>query len=278
MIRHCTRILPRWPITATFARNLSRTRQKADCFSSPASPAATPIIELREFDVDPGHMTTYKKAAATVAPLREELAPLRSFSFPDTGGSLNVATQTYYFKYGHAERDEVRKTMQEDSEWQTYLEEQVNPGIQNVRSNVFVEAPLVANTDGVHGLEHVWAQGPAHEHNNQCILEIRRYHLKLGYDTVPKFLEYYGQGLPSKLTAPGTDPTTSLVTLLYSDVGRLNEVIEVWRHGGGTGAMEQSRIAARGATQWRTTIANIAELAITFSSTIHKPTSFSPLR
>ena len=224
-------------------------------------------------------MAAYQKAAVTVSPLREKLAPLRSFSFPDTGGSLNVATHTYYFKHGHAERDEVRKAMQENSEWQTYLEEHVYPGIQNMRSNIFVEAPLVANTDGVPGLEHGWTREPADEEdNNQCIVEIRRYNLKLGYDTVPKFLEHYGQGLPSKLTAPGTDPTTSLVTLLYSDVGRLNEVIEVWRHGHGTAAMEQSRVAARGATEWRTAIANIAELAIEFSSTIHKPTSFSPLR
>jgi hypothetical protein len=50
--------------------------------------------------------------------------------------------------------------------------------------------------------------------------------LKLGYDTVPKFLSLYKAGLPSKLKAHGTDQTTSLVTFLYSEVGQLNEVIK----------------------------------------------------
>jgi hypothetical protein len=100
----------------------------------------------------------------------------------------------------------------------------------------------------------------------------------LGYDTVPKFLELYGSGLPSKLNADGTDPTTTLVTLLYSEVGRLNEVIEVWRHGNGVAAMEQSRVAARNATAWRSAIASIADLAIEFSATIHRPLPFSPIK
>ena len=134
--------------------------------------------------------------------------------------------------------------------------------------------PLISQIDEVSGLREVMPFGQG----SDCILELRRYHLKLGYDTVPKFLEYYGAGLPSKLSAPGTDPTTSLVTLLYSDVGRLNEVIEIWRHGNGTAAMEQSRVAARGAPEWRSAIANIADLAIQFTSTIHRPTSFSPLK
>ncbi|KAL3914643.1 MAG: hypothetical protein SGILL_006021, partial [Bacillariaceae sp.] len=46
--------------------------------------------------------------------------------------------------------------------------------------------------------------------NDHTILEIRRYYLKLGYDTVPNFLSLYGDGLPSKLSAQGTDPETSL--------------------------------------------------------------------
>eukprot|EP00536_Pseudo-nitzschia_multiseries_P009656 jgi/Psemu1/23852/gm1.23852_g len=54
--------------------------------------------------------------------------------------------------------------------------------------------------------------------NNDCIFELRRYHLKLGYDTVPKFLDLYGAGLPSKLRAPGTDPRTgSRLLRLFDD-------------------------------------------------------------
>merc|ERR1712172_164832 len=84
------------------------------------------------------------------------------------------------------------------------------------------------------------------------IFEVRRYQLQLGYDTVPRFLSLYQEGLPSKLNeATGKDPTTSLITLLYSEVGPLNHVIEVWKHGNGTAAMERSRVAARQAQEWR---------------------------
>ena len=64
---------------------------------------------------------------------------------------------------------------------------------------------------------------------------------------------------------------------LKEEVGQLNEVIEIWRHGS-TSAMERSRVASRSATEWRTSIAQIAELAMFFTSSIHKPLSFSPLR
>jgi hypothetical protein len=113
---------------------------------------------------------------------------------------------------------------------------------------------------------------------DDCILEIRRYKLILGYDTVPRFLSLYKAGLASKLNAQGTDPTTSLVTVMYSEVGRLNEVLEIWRHGAGARAMERSRVAARGAPEWRSAVAEIAGLAVDFTSTIHRPTSFSPLQ
>jgi len=68
------------------------------------------------------------------------------------------------------------------------------------------------------------------------------------------------------------------VTVLSTEVGRLNEVMEIWRHGNGSTAMEISRHAARGAQEWRSAIASIADLALEFTSTIHKPTKFSPIR
>jgi hypothetical protein len=37
-----------------------------------------------------------------------------------------------------------------------------------------------------------------------------------GYDTVPKFLELYEAGLPSKLGAEGTCPSTSLCSVFYT--------------------------------------------------------------
>lgn len=167
-----------------------------------------------------------------------------------------------------ATKNAKRGEMGKNDKWKSYLSE-CRPYMKSQCSNIFVEAPLVNEMEGVKGLAEV-AVGAG----DDCILEMRRYKLILGYDTVPKFLSLYGAGLPSKLNAEGTDETTSLVTLMYSDVGRLNEVIEIWQHGNGTVA----RVAARGAWEWRSTIAEIAGLAVEFTSTIHRPTAFSPLR
>ena len=251
--------------------------------SSKFSPSQAAAIELREYDLFPEHASSYMQLTTDTSELRKSLSPLRFFSLPETGGKLNVATHAYYYAGGLSERDETRKTMAENNEWQDYIAS-MRFCVQAQNSTIFVEAPLVRQFDlpGLATIVPSPSSGAAQQepggNNNNCILEIRRYNLKLGYDTVPKFLELYGSGLPSKLNADGTDPTTSLITLLSSEVGRLNEVVEIWRHGNGTTAMEQSRVAARGAQEWRSAIASIADLAIEFRSTIHKPVSFSPIR
>jgi hypothetical protein len=242
-------------------------------FSS-TSAAAAPIVELREYVLRPEHSTSYMQATTDTADVRKSLAPLRFFSLPETGGQLHVATHAYYYEGGHAERDAKRAIMAANPDWKAYIQK-CRPFADTQQSNIFVEAPLVSMAEsGVQGLANIPGELPG----DNSILEIRRYKLKLGYDTVPKFLDLYGAGLPSKLNAVGTDPTTSLVTLLYAEVGRLNEVIEIWRHGNGTQAMEQSRQAARGAQEWRQAIGSIADLALEFTSTIHKPTAFSPIK
>jgi hypothetical protein len=249
-------------------------------FTSNTSPA-TPIIELREYEIAPQYVAPYTQATSDASTLRKELLPMRLFSFPETGGKLNVATHIYYFEGGYEERNQKRKKMGTNNDWNDYLST-VRPFMMNQKSTVFVEAPLVANMEGICGLkpgniETLLQKTGTSELPDSSIIELRRYQLKLGYDTVPKFLELYGRGLPSKLNAPGTDPTTMLVTILYTEVGQLNEVIEIWRHGS-TSAMERSRVAARAATEWRRSIAEIAGLANVFTNTIHKPLLFSPLK
>jgi hypothetical protein len=267
----CTYLLIISSIMIGFARAIQKSARMpvSACFSS-STAALQPIVELREYVLRPEHSTSYMQATADTSDLRKSLAPLRFFSLPETGGQLHVATHAYYYEGGHAERDAKRALMGANPDWKAYIGK-CRPFADTQQSNIYVEAPLVSS--GVQGLANIPDQQPG----DNSILEIRRYKLKLGYDTVPKFLEFYGAGLPSKLNAAGTDPTTSLVTLMYTEVGRMNEVIEIWRHGNGTLAMEQSRVAARGAQEWRQAIASIADLAIEFTSTIHKPTGFSPI-
>ena len=234
------------------------------------STSATPIIELREYKLIPGQANLYMNHTTDYASVRHEHVPTRLFSLPETGGQLHVATHFYHYSDGYEQRDLVRSKMPSDERWTKYLG-LIRPLINEQHSTIFTEAPLVKEFS-LHGMSNASTPGnDESDDGSQTSYEIRRYRLILGYDTVPKFLKYYAEGLPSKLNATGTDPSTSLVTLMYNDTGHLNEVIEIWRHGGGTRAMGVSRNAAREATEWKNAISKIAGLANSFQSTIHKP-------
>lgn len=226
--------------------------------------ASIPIVEIRQDKLYPhliGPYVTHCKST----PLRFADPHLRLHCLTDTGGVLNQTMEIYAYPGGMGEREEK---ILKGSWLRTF---QRKDCVMEQTSNIFAEAPLVRSTKGVRGL----LEGNPLEEDNKgplsAIYEIRTYNLKLGYDTVPKFFSLYGAGLPSKLSAVGTDPTTSLVTLLYTEVGQLNQVIEVWRHGDGANAMEKSRVAARSAPEWRNAIQEIAQLALKFSSTIYRP-------
>lgn len=227
------------------------------------------LVELREDRLNCARAEEYSEKMNQHSDLVRSISPLRLFSLPQTGGRLDVATHLYTFGGGHKERDAVLA----QREWQDL--KGLLPLVEERSSLLFVEAPLVADF-GLHGMQE--ERCPGGDPTPETIYELRRYQLRLGYDAVPNFLALYAKGLPSKLNAPGTDKTTSLVTLLFSDVGALNEVIELWRHGGGTPAMEASRKAARAAAEWRQAIAEIAGLSVRFTTTIHKPLAFSPWR
>jgi len=232
-------------------------------------------VELRELELKPRRVLEFVAATTERAEaMRGVLPALRLVTLPAAGGALNVATQFRSFPGGHAERDAARASEAGDARWRE-LHEATVAGVRRETSSLFVEAPLVRDFK-LHGLFD--AAHPGTGPTPGCIYELRRYQLRLGYDVVPRFLELFSAGLPSKLGALGTDPTTSLVSLLYSDVGSLNEVIELWRHGGGTSAMEASRVAARSAAEWRGAVAEIAQLAVRFETAIHEPLPASPWR
>jgi len=104
--------------------------------------------------------------------------------------------------------------------------------------------------------------------------ELRRYQLKLGYQTVPEFLAAYGEGLMDKMRADESGAST-LVTLLYNDLGPLNTVIELWRHKS-MQSSQDSRVASRKALLWKKAVAKNAELGITFDNQFLRPAPFSP--
>ena len=240
-----------------------------------------PIVEVREDKINPHLVEQYlvHHSVTSKNGMLHQRPYLRLHCLTDTGGILNQAIQIYAYPEGLEERERVRhhlgglrkgphsRCSPEESD-DTYNK----MCIIEQSSNIYAEAPFIAKSDGIRGL-----MKPLSDQDQQqgsSIYEFRKYHLKLGYDIVPKFLSLYEAGLPSKLDAVGSDPTTSLLTLLYTEVGQLNEVIEVWKHGDGVKAMEKSRVAARSAPEWRHAIKEIAQLAVSFRSTIYNPLSY----
>lgn len=240
---------------------------------------SSPIVELREYQLHPSQTSKFTQHTIQSAPLRKIL-PLAFFGLPETGSiPLNTAVHLYHYPGGHTERQSKRSELAKMDEWKQYLGE-VKACMMQQSSTIYQEASIVHDFEK--GLQCWVDNDTLSASKSKSIVELRKYQLKLGYDTVPKFLRLYSKALPSKLNADGTHPTTELVTLLFSDVGSLNTVIEVWKHGGadscGLQAMEKSRQASRTAKDWRNGIAQIAELAVTFDTTILKPNDFSPLR
>ena len=150
---------------------------------------------------------------------------MRLFLVNDTGGKNNIARHFHYFEGGHKER-EKEITIEADQrfkKWQTHMEES-KPFILEQTSNLYVEAPIV-KTMGLVGFSGR-TYGVVKQDNlenivvlNSIIYEIRRYQLKLGYETIPNFLDAYATGLPSKLNAEGAPESTALMSVLINDIG-----------------------------------------------------------
>lgn len=262
----------RYTLETQFRKMLTRTKAVyTRRFSSVPSSASHPVVELREYTMKVDMGTQYMLVTKEAAELRKSMLPLRLFSVPETGGTLNIATHFYYYGGGMEARDAARLKSSQNADWVAYLQKS-RPCLMQQASWIFSEPQLV-KTFSLCGMEclHLGSQKTASE----VTYEIRRYQLKLGYDTVPKFLEYYSKGLPSKLSAKGTDSETQLCTVLNTEVGNLNHVIEIWRHGAGSAGMHRSRLAARSAKEWREAINSIGELTTSFQTTLHKPTGFS---
>ena len=238
-----------------------------------------PIVEMREYDLNPMYAHSYLHHTAAKADLRKQLSPLRLFCLPETGGKLNVATHLYHWRGGYQERNARKTDMASNDEWKEYIKK-VQPALASQRSSLWMEAPFVYEMPGVTGLDMGRGESMVRmggKYSNNAIYEVCRYKLKLGYDIIPTFLDLYAHGLPSKLEAVGSDPTSNLITLMYSTVGTLNEVIEIWRHGGGFDAMERSGAAAQNAKEWRESGSKISELTVEVTRTVFRPIAFSPL-
>lgn len=128
---------------------------------------ATSLVELREDIWAPG-------LAHKIVESVPKGLPLRSFTVPDSGGVLNIATHLYFYAGGHAERDGYRAQREIEEVHASYPLQQ--------KSTLWVEAALVKNFN-LHGMRPSDSPGGG-VIGVDTIYELRRYQLKLGYDTV----------------------------------------------------------------------------------------------
>ena len=233
-----------------------------------------PTVELREYTLKPSKVDEYLKHTAASAELRKSFLPLKLFTMPETGGLLNCASHLYCYD-DTMERDTKRKQCGANEQWKEYLND-VRPFMEEQKSTLYIEADLCHDETGESLMTSLTAIENDLKPGKDPIIEYRRYQLTLGYDAVPKFLNIYGKGVRCKLE--NIHDSTELLSVIYSDVGKINEVIEIWRHGDGIAAMNESRIKARSAFDWTTAVTSLVPLATSFTNTIHKPTSFSPFK
>lgn len=239
------------------------------CFSS-SKPKSDKLVEIREYLVKVGEYNKYMQLTDDAADLRKSLVPLRLFLNPDTGGLLNRPFHCYVYE-STMERDAMRGAQAANKDWVAYLRE-VKPTLIEQRSHMFKEATSFLPDGMITGMT---AMSSAKEMSTDKdpIYEIRKYQLTLGYDGVPNFMKHFNAGLPSKIDTLA--PTTELCSVMYTEIGILNEVVEVWRHGDGSAAMQASRENARNAPEWRSAIGQIANITTSFTNTCFRPTKFS---
>mmetsp|Transcript_36007 Transcript_36007/g.58037 ORF Transcript_36007/g.58037 Transcript_36007/m.58037 type:complete len:211 (+) Transcript_36007:126-758(+) len=197
------------------------------------------------------------------------------FMTTEIGGNLSRVHHLYYYK-DFDTRDEVRAAVAADARWASYLKE-VKPHMLNQSSHIYVQADATLQAAGLGGALHFKpdvAEMSTLPPTSAVCYELRRYQLKLGYPTVPDFLKSYGEGLQDKLRADDSGAST-LVTLLYNEVGPLNTVLELWRHQS-MQRSQDSRVASRKAPLWKKAVARNADLGMTFDNQFLRPTAFSP--
>jgi len=104
------------------------------------------------------------------------------------------------------------------------------------------------------------------------VYEMREYQLHPGYGSVPALRAAFAEGLPHKVAV---DEWGALVGYLYTDVGVLNRVVELWRYPGAEECM-MARRAARAVPEWRACIGKVTPGVQQFETRFLQPTPLSP--
>jgi hypothetical protein len=191
----------------------------------------------------------------------------------ETGGDVNRVTHVYRYE-NYDERDRVRGGMARDAEWVNFLRESKS-ALRSQTSEIFLEAAKATTAAGL-GVNDMVRRAAQDGARAPGVFELRRYQLELGYNPIPKLIDHLASGLPSKIQSD-KDKKGELCGMFYSDVGKLNQFVELWRYDSYQDHI-RVREAARGASAWRAAIGEIAPMVQMFDTQLLKPVGLSPIQ
>ncbi|KAG2489369.1 hypothetical protein HYH03_012199 [Edaphochlamys debaryana] len=236
-------------------------------FAAQAEASAPGLIEIREYTLKPEGMGAFMKVSAEYADVRKELLPFLGLFTCDVGSCLHRVTHLYAYD-SFEQRDAVRGAAVRDPRWQQFIELS-RPHVQYQENKVMLEAQPIYRALQ---LPPTARFAPPPKRPGKVVYEMRSYQLHPGYGSVPKLVEAFSAGLPAKVKA---DPEGRLVFFGHTDVGMLNNVVELWRYPSAQACI-RARQSARTVPQWRETIAAVTPGVQHFTSAFLHPAPFSP--
>ena len=194
---------------------------------SAASATQGGFFELRSDQISPGALSRYLDDVERTAETRKRPGFLGMWK-TELGGSVQTVHHLYHWN-SYTERDEARELTSDETDFHkgiSHTETLANmtlplpmlrESICDSKSLIMNEALPCLQMAGLPGALGFMPPSAVVQPEGASLVayEMRTYQLQLGYSTVPKFLELYGEGLKDKLAADDSG-ASELCTLLYT--------------------------------------------------------------
>ena len=195
-----------------------------------ADPPGVGLFEFRVTSVHPKSFQSFTDACVSHAATRRRVEPgfLGSWR-TNVGGDLFELGEMIHHTCNDS-RDSALAMMQKDPAWRVFTEITA-PMLQKQSSEMFLPAVKCLEVAGgeTDAMLRIKNLSTAPAKTPPGVFELRTYQLELGYNPIPKLIELMAHGLPSKLASDQKKKGT-LVGMFFSDVGRLNRFVEIWRY------------------------------------------------
>jgi|TARA_B110000003_G_scaffold272508_1_gene308523 hypothetical protein len=261
---------------STHASLNARVRGAFRALATSATQKTGGIYEVRTYDIEPSRLDEYLAMCADSANERKKVTNegFVGFFVTELGGDAHEVTHVYRYDDYDA-RDDARNAMKRSETWTAFLKAS-KPMVRRQKSEIFLEATKATASAGMEANDVLRRAREGNGGRADGVFEWRRYQLELGYNPIPKLVDALAKGLPSKL-ASDRDGRGELVWMGYSDVGKLNQFVELWRYDCYQDHIK-AREAARSADAWRAAINEIAPMVQMFDTQLMRPAAASPIK